>query len=176
MLGNFNLLVSTSRRNEKKACNEFWYLLREAGDVSAEVEPSNISGLVVSRTNLDPVKAVERLRGILLQRPWEFRYVLKICPIQVIVPTDLGEIGVNAAELASTHIGKGESFRITVDKRRSNLRSREIVEEVARRIDRKVNLEEPDKIILVEILGDITGISVIPPEAILSIERERRNL
>jgi tRNA acetyltransferase TAN1 len=88
----------------------------------------------------------------------------------------LGEIGVNAAELASTHIGKGESFRITVDKRRSNLRSREIVEEVARRIDRKVNLEEPDKIILVEILGDITGISVIPPEAILSIERERRNL
>ncbi|MBS7644515.1 MAG: THUMP domain-containing protein [Candidatus Bathyarchaeia archaeon] len=176
MLGDFNLLVSTSRRNERKACNEFWYLLREAGDLSAEVEPSNISGLVVSKTSLDPVKAVEKLRNILLQKPWEFRYVLKVRPIQLIVPTDLGEIGAKAAELASANIADGESFRVTVEKRRSGLGSREIVEEVAGRIGRKVNLEQPDKIVLIEVLGDITGISVIPPEAILSVERERRAL
>ncbi|MEM2123054.1 MAG: THUMP domain-containing protein [Candidatus Bathyarchaeia archaeon] len=175
-MGDFNLLVSTSRRNERKACNEFWYLLREAGDNSAEIEPSNISGLVLSKTNLDPVKVVEKLRSILLQKPWEFRYVLKVRPIQVIVPTDLEEIGAKAAELASAYIAEGESFRVTVDKRRSDLRSKEIVEEVAGRIDRKVNLEQPDKMILIEVLGDITGISAIPPEAVLSVERERRAL
>lgn len=176
MMEDFNLLVSTSRRNERKACNEFWYLLREVGDISAEVEPTPISGLIVSKTELDPVKAVEKLRRILFQKPWEFRYVLKVRPIQIVVPSDLEEIGGKAAELANMYISDGESFRVTVEKRRCELRSREIVEEVARRIERRVSLEKPDKVILIEVLGQITGIAVIPPEAILSVEKEKRNL
>lgn len=176
MMKDFNLLVSTSRRNERKACSELWYLLREAGDISAEVEPTPISGLIVSKTELDPVKAVEKLREILFQKPWEFRYVLKVRPIQTIVHSGLEEIRDKAAELAETHISDGESFRITVEKRRCDLRSREIVEEVAKRIEHRVDLENPDKIVLIEVLGQVTGIAVIPPKAILSVEKERRNL
>ncbi len=174
MLEDFNLLVSTSRLNERKACNELWYLLREAGDISAEVRPTNISGLIVSKTNLDPVQAINKLHTILLQKPWEFKYVLKVRPIQVVVATDLEKISDTISKLVETHIKSKESFRITVKKRRCTISSSEIIDKVAEKINRQVNLDNPAKIVLIEVIEYKTGIAVIPPSSILSVERERR--
>jgi len=58
-----------------------------------------------------------------------------------------------------------------VNKRATNLSSKEIIEEVAKLVDRKVDLENPDKIIQIEIIGDYTGISIIKPDQILSITK-----
>ena len=49
-----------------------------------------------------------------------------------------------------------------------------MIDAVAERIDREVDLDEPDKIVLIQIVGEITGLSVIPPDKILSVEREKR--
>jgi len=56
-----------------------------------------------------------------------------------------------------------------VEKRHTQLSSREIIEAVASRIERKVRLENPDWIVLVEVLGGLTGISVVRPDQILSL-------
>ena len=50
---------------------------------------------------------------------------------------------------------------------------REIIEEVATEIDRKVNLKKPDKILLIEILGALTGISLIGPNDIIAVTKEK---
>lgn len=173
MLKDFNLLVSTSRGNERNTCSELWYLLGEAGDRNSVVERTPVIGLVVARTKIDPVTAVERLRSLLLERPWEFRYTLKVTPLTGTVPSDPQRIEDYAVELAGS-LKRDEKYRITVEKRRTSISGRALIEAIARRIDRKVDLETPDKIVLIQIVGEVAGISIISPDKILSVEREKR--
>lgn len=169
----FNLLISTSRGNESNACSEMWYLLGEMGDREAIVDKTGVVGLIVARTALNPFKAVKELRKLLEERPEEFRYILRVIPIERIVQTDLGEIQKAVNELASK-ISEGETFRVTVEKRHTELSTRKIIEAAAEKIERSVNLENPDKIVLIEVLGKLTGVSIIKPDDIFSVVKERR--
>jgi len=172
MLRDFNLLATTSRGNERDACSELWYLLGEIGDSAPNVEKTGVSGLIAAKTAFDPVWAIEKLRKILNDRPYEFRYTLRIIPIEKIVRTDLDEIQHAATELSSK-IGENETFRITVEKRFTTISSRSIIEETAAKIERKVDLRKPDKILLIEVVGGLAGISILKPDEILSIMKEK---
>jgi len=172
VMEDFNLLISTSRGNENNACSEIWFLLGELGDKEALVDKTEISGLIVAKTNLDPFKAVEGLRDLLRERPWEFRYVLKVLPIEIVVKTKIEEIKGATAKLHHK-ILENETFRVTVEKRHSNISTRDLIEAAVENLDRKVNLSNPDKIILIEVLGRLTGISVIKPSDILSVTKEK---
>jgi tRNA acetyltransferase TAN1 len=172
MLRDFNLLATTSRGNERDACSELSYVLGEIGDPAPNVEKTGISGLIVAKTAINPFEVVEKFRKILHERPYEFRYTLRIIPIKKVVPTDLEKIQRVATELSSK-IEENETFRITLEKRFTAMPSRNIIEEVAANIERKVDLSKPDKILLIEIVGGLTGISVIKPDDILSVMKEK---
>jgi tRNA acetyltransferase TAN1 len=173
LLNDFNLLISTSRGNERNTCSEMWYLLGEAGDRSAIVERTTVIGLVVARTKLDPLVVVDKLRSLLVERPWEFRYTLKVTPIQGVIASDPRQIEDFTVKLAES-MKADEKFRITVEKRKTSISGRSLIEAIANRIDRKVDLDDPDKIVLIQILGELTGVSIVPPGKILSVEREKR--
>ena len=166
-------MVSTSRGNEKNTCSEMWYLLGEVGDRGSNIETTPVIGLVVAKTKLDPIKAIQGLRELFRQRPWEFKYTLKIVPIQRVLPAQISEIQNGAVTIAS-EIAQNEKFRITIEKRHTSLSSKVIIDTVAKKIDRVVELETPDKILLIEIIGELAGLAVITPTDILSIEREKR--
>jgi len=168
----FNLLISTSRGNENKACSETWYLLGEIGDRGALVEKTNVIGLIVAKTILDPFKVIDDLRKLLSERPEEFRYVLRVIPIEMVVSTDLDEIREAVTKLSPRIFGN-ETFRVTVEKRHSEIPTSSIIEAAAADIERKVDLENPDKIVLVEVLAKLTGVSVIRPVDILSVTKEK---
>lgn len=172
LLDEFNLIISTSRGNERNACSEMWYLIGEVGDRGSNVETTPVIGLIVARTKLEPIKTIHALRMLFKERPWEFKYALKVVPIQKVVNAELKEIE-NAAVSLADGIGETEDFRITVEKRHTDLSSKVIIDSVAKRIERKVNLDSPHKIILMEIIGKSVGLSLICPEDILSIEREK---
>ncbi|MFQ5758273.1 MAG: THUMP domain-containing protein [Candidatus Bathyarchaeia archaeon] len=171
VLKDFNLLVTTSRGNEEDLCSEIWYLLREMGDEAVQVEKTGVTGLITVKTALSPFDVIKKLRDILEKRPWEFRYTLRVVPIDKVVRTDLGEIQSAATKLASK-IREDETFRVTVEKRFTALSSQEITEAAAENVERRVNLENPDKIVLVEVVGRLTGISVAEPGDILSVMKE----
>lgn len=171
MLRDFNLLATTARGNEEDACSEIWYLLRELGDSTVKVERTGITGLIVGKTALNPFDAVEKLRMILKDRPYEFRYTLRVIPIEKVVRTDLPEIQRAVSELASK-ISGNETFRVTVEKRFSTTATRAIIEATAANIKQKVNLNDPDKIILIEVVGGLTGVSIVKSKDILSIVKE----
>ena len=175
MTEDFNLIVSCARGLESEACSEIWFLLGEVGDEDPRVEKTEVSGLVVAKTSLDPFEAIRRLREMLRREPHEFRYTLKVIPVETVVPTRLNSIEEAAAHL-SEKISADESFRITIEKRHTEISTKEMIEAIARHIDRRVDLENPDRIVLVEILGKVTGISVIRPDDILSIAKEKRLL
>jgi tRNA acetyltransferase TAN1 len=172
MLRNFNLLVTTYRGGEEDLCSEIWYLLREIGDETVQVEKTGTTGLIIAKTALNPFEAIEKLREILEKRPYEFRYTLRAIPIETVVPTELKEIERTATELTSK-IGEDETFRVTVEKRFTDLSSKEIIGAAAANVERKVDLENPDKILLVEVVGRLTGISVAEPGDILSVTKEK---
>jgi tRNA acetyltransferase TAN1 len=172
MLKDFNLLVTTSRGNEGDACSEFLYLLREIGDSDPAVDKTGVSGLIAVKTALNPFEVIEKFRKILHDRPYEFRYSLRIIPIENVVHTDLGEIQRTATDLSS-RIGENETFRVTVEKRFTKTSTRGIVEAAAANVEKKVDLNKPDKILLIEVVGRFTGISVIKPDDILSVIKEK---
>lgn len=174
MLTDFNLIISTSRGNEKNTCSEMWYLLGEVGDRGSNIETTKVIGLVVAKTKLDPFKAIHSLRTLFKARPWEFKYTLKLVPIQRVVPAQISEIE-NAAMKVAEGIADDEKFRITIEKRHTPLSSKPIIDDVAKKINRTVDLDSPDKILLIEIIGDYAGLSLITPKDIMSIEREKRS-
>ena len=173
MLSNFNLLATTARGNERQMIYEIVYLLKETlGDQTAEASKTGVRGLIVARTELNPCEVIEKFKAILHERPYEFRYALRIIPVEKVVETSLEKIGVAAAELA-TEIGENESFRVTVEKRFTTLHAQEIIEAAATRIQNRVDLDNPDRVLLVEVVGKFTGISLVKPELILSVPKEK---
>ena len=172
MLRDFNLLATTSRGNEAYACSELWYLLGEIGDSAPTVDKTGVAGLIAAKTAFNPFDVIEKLRKILLERPYEFRYTLRIIPVEKVVRTDLGEIQQAAMELSSK-IGEDETFRVTVEKRFTETPTQDIIEATAANIERKVDLNNPDKILLIEVVGGLTGLSVMKPNEILAVMKEK---
>jgi tRNA acetyltransferase TAN1 len=154
-------------------CNELFYLLKEElGDAQAETSRTKIKGLIVAKTTIDPIIIIEKLRAILKERPYEFRYALRILPVEKVVPTDLEAIKRTTQEL-SARIGENETFRVTVEKRFTTLHSKDIIEAAASDIKRKADMENPDRILLIEVLGALTGISLLKTSDILSVIKEK---
>lgn len=172
MVEEFNLIISTRRGEESEASSEAWYLLREIGDPSPDVRRTNVAGLLVAKTSLNPFEAVSKLRELLRERPWDFRHMMRVIPIEVVVKADVGEIA-SAVEGLAQKIAPSEKFRVTVEKRHTSLSSMEVIKAAADKVDRKVDLENPDKVVLIEIIGPVAGVSVISPSDILAVQKEK---
>jgi tRNA acetyltransferase TAN1 len=112
---------------------------------------------------------------MLLDEPWSVRYCLRIIPIQKVIETKIEEIEKTVSEI-SEQILDGETYKITIEKRSSDLSSQEIISKIASKIKNKVSLEFPDKIILIEILGNKTGISILKKTDVLSVEKTKRSI
>ena len=154
-------------------CSELFYLLKdELGDPAPVADRTGIRGLVAAKSSFNPCEIIEKFRALLQERPYEFRYALRIIPIEKVVPTEIDKIKSVATELAA-NIKENETFRVTVEKRFTTIHTRELIEAVATNIERKVNLENPDKILLIEVVGGLTGISLIQSEDILAVIKEK---
>jgi tRNA acetyltransferase TAN1 len=173
MLDDFNLLATTARGNERAMCNELYFLLKdELGDETAQTSKTKIRGLIVAKTSQDPIAVMEKFRAILTERPYSFRYALRIVPIQKVVPTDLEAIKTATAELA-TKMAPTDSFRITVEKRFTEIHSKDIIEAAVGDIQNKVDLHTPNWIVQIEVLGGLTGVSLLRPCDVLAVVKEK---
>ncbi len=172
---NYNILATTESINISRSCSELWMNLRAAGDEAPKVNRSRVKGLILAYTNMDPIEAVHRLREHMTREPSRYGFVHRVMPILNWVPTSIEAI-VEEVRNQSPRIGNEDSFRVTLEKRRTDLRSREIIEPVAHIIDQPVDLENPDWVILVEVLGKETGVSVVRRADILNIQKEKHAL
>jgi tRNA acetyltransferase TAN1 len=134
-----------------------------------------MSGILTAETKLDPIETVKKIKEMILDEPWSVRYCLRIIPIQKIIESQIDEIEKTVSEL-SEQILDDETYRISIEKRNSDLSSKEIITKIADKIKNKVSLEFPDKVILIEILGNKTGISILKKSDVLSIEKTKRSI
>ena len=109
----------------------------------------------------------------MVEEPWLIRYCLRIIPIQSITETNIDKIKQNVIKLKDS-IQKNDSYRITIEKRNTSISTNEIITEVAKIFPNKVSLNKPDLIVLIEILGDKTGISILKDSELFSLDKSKR--
>jgi len=170
-----NLIITCARHLEPETEEELRGILEKYGDMDPNIVITNMSGILTAKTKLDPVEVVKKMKEMLLDEPWSIRYCLRIIPIQKIVETKIEEIEKTITENSKQILDK-ETYRISIEKRNSDISSQEIITKIANKIKNKVSLEFPDKIILIEILGNRTGISILKKSNILSIEKTKRSM
>ena len=170
-----NLIVTCARHLEGDAEDELIDILDELGDPNIKITVSNMSGIITVQTKLDPIEVVRKMKEKLLDEPWSIRYCLRVIPIQKVIETSIDEIQ-KAVSNISNQIEEKESYRILIEKRNSDISSKEIITKIANGIKNKVSLDFPDKVILIEILGIVTGISIIKKSDILSLEKTKRSM
>jgi len=170
MLREFNILATCDRVNEGGACSELWMLLRAVGDERPVVDRMGIWGIIGARTVLDPVVAVAGIEEQLRVRGKRASAIFRVMPIQRAIHTDLNEIVSIAIELSSI-IGADESYRVTVEKRKTPFSQMEVIDPIAEKITQRVDLDNPDWLVLIEIVGKFTGISVVKPVSLLNIQK-----
>ena len=170
-----NLIITCARHLEEDTEEELRDILDELGDSEIEVSISDMSGILTAQTKLEPIEVVKKMKEILLDQPWSIRYCLRIIPIQKVIETKI-ELIERAISNISNQILDGETYRILIEKRNSDISSKEIITKIAHEIKNKVSLDFPDKIILIEVLGGMTGISILKEADILSIEKTKRSM
>ena len=170
-----NLIVTCARHLEGDTEDELIDILGELGDSDIKISVSSMSGIITAETKLDPIQVVRKMKEMLLDEPWSIRYCLRVIPIERVIETGIEEIEKTISSM-SNQIEEKESYRILIEKRNSDISSKEVITKVANKIKNKVSLDFPDKIILIEILGIVTGISIIKKSDILSLEKTKRSM
>ena len=170
-----NLIVTCPRNFEEEAKNEIKNILDKLGDKTPEITITELSGILTVKTSIGHDSIIRKIKQILDDEPWSIRYSLRIIPIQGISTTDVDAIADEIKKLTSV-IQENQSFKIVVEKRNSAISSKEIIEKIAKDMKNKVSLENPDWILLVEILGNKSGVSVVKDDSIISVQKIKRKL
>lgn len=105
--------------------------------------------------------------------PFKVRFIMRVIPVDKVVDTELKQI-VTAVKDLSSAIDTTETFRITIEARDSPYTDKELIGGIADAVDRKVSLDSPDKVVLLQIFGEYSAVSVISPQQIISIQKLKR--
>ena len=167
------MLVTCARNLETETKNEIEKILSELGDQEPKILNVGMRGILMVNTSIEPSKIIDWVKDKITEEPWLIRYCLRMIPIQSMTGTDMGEITKNVIRLKDV-IQKNDSYRITIEKRNTSISSNEIITEIAKIFPNKVSLNQPDWIILIEILGNKTGISVLKDDELFSLDKSKR--
>tara|TARA_Y100000996_G_scaffold411497_1_gene395796 strand:+ start:218 stop:739 length:522 start_codon:yes stop_codon:yes gene_type:complete len=168
-----NLIITCQRNLEDPTILEIQNMLERFGDARALIEKTIFSGIIQVQTSLDNIKVIDNFKEIIDDEPWLIKYCSRIIPIQKECESKLEEISNTAVELSNIMKGD-ETYRITIEKRHSSLHTKEIISNIADSISNKVSLENSDWEIVVQVLRNKTGISVVPSNTILSVDKQKR--
>lgn len=164
----FNLLVSCSWGTHREAKEEIMKALRKLGDEEPSVRRTLAEGIVGVKTSLNPREVVRGLRRLFEEDPLVLQYTVKWVPVDLWTYSDLESMREAVAELGKS-IDADERWRMTVEKRRYTRHHKiEIIRDLAELIDRKVDLENPDKILRIDIIGKYAGVSLLRPKDVFS--------
>ncbi|MFX0009491.1 MAG: THUMP domain-containing protein [Candidatus Hermodarchaeota archaeon] len=176
-MNNFNLLVSTSRFNEVNAKAELWFTLLICGDSYPVISGVKYPGLITAATNIENKEVIKKIKNLLVKDPNFFQFILKIIPIDYVCETNIQIIKDIVENYYPLYLDKTNSFKIELNRRKNeNIERDVIIESVAKNIVNRVDLDNPDIILRIELLGNICGISFLRPDEIIKISNKTNQL
>jgi tRNA(Ser,Leu) C12 N-acetylase TAN1 len=163
------LLVSHPRGRYGKARREILRTLRRLGDGRPVVERTAVHGIALVHTGLDGREVAHRCRELFLEG-FAFEHAVKWVPVDYWCEPDLEAMRNLLAEKVCDQIAQNETWGMKVEKRRwQRYSTRDIVVHLAGAIDRRVDLDHPDKLVRVDVVGGQVAVSVLRPGDIFSI-------
>ena len=169
-----NVITTCSRHLEEDACDEIAEIIQELGDDSPRIGKSSFSGIIWIDTSIDPFFVISEIKKIILDEPWRTRYCHRFIPVRQITSTGLE----NIVEMVRDQIKvmkDTDTYRITIEKRGSDVSSKELIDSIADIIPNKVSLESYDWNVMIQIMGGVTGISILKDEDIISTLKLKRD-
>ena len=125
-------------------------------------------GLVTALTEIDAKIAIRKIRKILKENPNFFQYILKIIPIDFVCETNSKILANLIQDQHKTFINERDSFKIVLKRRKhEKIERNALIERIAIGINNQVDLENPDKVIRIEILGNFSGVSFLQKKDII---------
>lgn len=167
----FTLLVSCAWGAYERARKEILQILRKLDDQEPLVKRTAARGIIGVRTTVNSREVIQQLRELFHKDPFLIQHTLKWVPVDLWTSsaTDSMREGIVALK---KKIHSGERWRMTVERRRyTRFHKIEIIRELADLIDEEVDLENPDKILHIEIVGKYAGLSVLAPQDIFSVAK-----
>ena len=167
-----NLIVTSAKGLEARASAEFKEVALLSGSRKLTIERAAYDGVIEVEAE-DPKALLAFITEYVRSEPFKVRFIMRLIPIDRVVDTKMEEI-VKAVKELGHSIGQTQTFRVTIEARDSPYTERQLIDAVAEAVDRKVSLDSPDKIVLLEIFGEYAGVSVISPSEIVSIPKLKR--
>ncbi|MHA2038317.1 MAG: THUMP domain-containing protein [Promethearchaeota archaeon] len=138
------------------------------GDTYPIISILTYPGLLTALTERDAKIVIRKMQEILKENPHFFQYILKIIPIDFVCETNTRTLANLIQNHYKTFIKEQESFKITLKRRKhEKIERNTLIERIASGIDNKVDLENPDKVIRIEILGNFSGVSFLQKKDVI---------
>jgi tRNA(Ser,Leu) C12 N-acetylase TAN1 len=154
------LLVSYHRTFEHKATEELKEFLEKRYNYEMNIKQLSYTSLLLVKTIENPEEILRKLDKKLKKNPYYFQSLLKFVPLEFHVETSLENIEHVIIKKYKDKIKDHTKWRIKLRRRDTDLEREELIEKVALHINNgEVDLEDPDFIIRIEILGDDTYLS-----------------
>ena len=164
-----DILVSYECGRFGRSKREVREALRRCGDEQSQIERTSVNGIAVVRTTLDGREVVRRCRE-LCHESFAFRFAIKWVPVDYWCETDLEAIRKLLEAEVRGRIAEDETWGMKVERRGwQQHHTQDIIVYLARAIDRKVDLNHPDKLVRIDVLGNQTAISVLRPSDMFSV-------
>ena len=165
-----NLLVTHDRVNRSPAQYEVKQALKDVGDENPRFLHSRVRGLFKILTQINPKEATKKLDTLCRKDPSKFWYTYHWIPVEIWCPSTIKEMSVIVKQFAERILPE-ERWKISVNKRfYKKYHTQELIERLAEHVDRpKVDLENPDKTIQIEIMGDEAALSLLGPREHFSV-------
>ncbi len=159
-----NLLVTFDPENLLGAKYEVKETLEEVGEENPEFLHSRVFGLFKIRIHMDPKEATKELDALCRKDPSKFWFTYHWIPVEEWCRSTIEETSEIVKEFAK-RIDLEERWRMRINKRfYERYHTRELIEQLTKHVDRpNVDLENPDKTIRIEIIGEEAALSLLKP-------------
>ena len=171
MKNHTDLLVSYSWGRFHRVRKEIIDILAQFGDPSAMVDRTSVFGIAFVRTSLDNRTVIKQCQAL-----WQesgsrrIQFAIKWVPVDYWCETDLDAIKQVIDTKVKDQIKPNQTWGMVVKRRRyQKHHTIDIARYLAQDIDRKVNLNAPDWIVWVDIIGKETAIALLKSDDTFSI-------
>ena len=171
-----NMLV-TFRPNQKgHAEEEIGARLKDVGAIVDRIEETDMEGVCEVKVLGDPKEVVADLRKLCFQDPENFPYTHHWVPLERWVEPYVDEMLKVTAEYGK-QIAAGERWMMHLHKRHTGRHTSDLIERLTAPINQGiVDLRDPEKIVIVELMGDRAGMSLVRNEEMLDVIKVRETI
>jgi tRNA(Ser,Leu) C12 N-acetylase TAN1 len=166
------LLVGCETAKERDAMSELWHVLIKYCQVKPiDIFELPIRGLFVVALSNDLNSVLEKLNQVISNKTFVFNLCKKFTPVEKIIPSTLENLLMILPSFLD-RIPPKITWRIAFQRRHSKLKRQNVIEAIASHPlapKGKVDLENPDWDIIIEIFGEWLGISVYPSSPVVTI-------